>query len=155
MLLWSGHRTSISSLQGAIEAIPLPEPSNAMRPSSISAAALAFVLAATPSLAFSPSSPQPTLRVARAVTSIAPTQSASTLTRRYVAKSSSITQLRMADAAAAAPAEEEPENSVGGGTATLSQEIFNLIKASELVVVFSGLHVAHRVLFMISIVLLL
>ena len=97
-----------------------------MRSAGISAAALAFVLAATPSLAFSPASPQPTLRVAPTVSSFASTESAP-LTRRHVAKSSSITKLRMADAAAA----EEPEESVGGGTATISQEIFNLIKASE------------------------
>lgn len=115
-----------------------------MRSAGISAAALAFVLGATPSLAFSLSSPQPTLRVAPTVSSFVPTQSASTLTRRHVAKSSSITKLRMADAAAA----EEPEESVGGGTATVSQEIFNLIKASELNVVLSSRNVAHHVLFL-------
>jgi len=58
----------------------------------------------------------------------------------------------MADAAAA----EEPEESVGGGTATVSQEIFNLVKASELAVVVSGRKGAYDVLFfMISNVLLL
>ena len=123
-----------------------------MRSAGISAAALAFVLTATPSLAFSPASPQPTLRVAPTVSSFASTQSVPTLTRRHVAKSSSITKLRMADAAAA----EEPEESVGGGTATVSQEIFNLVKASELAVVVSGRKGAYNVLlFMISNVLLL
>jgi len=100
-----------------------------MKPSGLSAAALAVFLAAAPSSAFSPASPQPTLRVAPTVSSYAPSQSASKLTRRHVARSSSITKLRMADAAAAA---EEPEESVGGGTATVPQLIFNLIKGSEL-----------------------
>lgn len=94
-----------------------------MKPSGLSAAALAVFLAAAPSSAFSPASPQPTLRVAPTVSSYAPSQSV------HVARSSSITKLRMADAAAAA---EEPEESVGGGTATVPQLIFNLIKASEL-----------------------
>ena len=98
------------------------------------AAALAVLLAAAPALAFSPASPQPVLRVAPTVSSCAPSKSASTLTRRHVAAARTTSTLRMADAATATAA-EEPEESVGGGTATVPQLIFNLVKASELSVV--------------------
>ena len=98
------------------------------------AAALAVLLAAAPALAFSPASPQPILRVAPTVSSHVPSKSASTLTRRHVAATRTTSTLRMADAAAATAA-EEPEESVGGGTATVPQLIFNLVKASELIVV--------------------
>ena len=95
------------------------------------AAALAVLLAATPALAFSPASPRPIVRAAPTVSSYAPSKSASALTRRHVAATST---LRMADAAAATAA-EEPEESVGGGTATVPQLIFNLVKGSEFIVV--------------------
>jgi len=90
------------------------------------AAALAVLLAATPALAFSPASPQPILRVAPTVSSHVPSKN--------VAATRTTSTLRMADAAAATAA-EEPEESVGGGTATVPQLIFNLVKGSEFIVV--------------------